>query len=265
MKRNHIGFFAAVGLAFVLSACDDSTSSNGDALAESSSSVASSSSETVASSASHSAEAYCQQAAANCGTFTDYRDGREYRWTKIGTQIWLGENLDYSGDDGNGNRAYTIGNCPGGQNVADTSVCNRMGRHYRWVDVMVVDTVYKVKILEAGVVTVPHQGICPAGWHVPRLAEWETLLNTVKADLALATAAEAGEYLFVYAATGIDYYAFGNYPDERYNMPSYFWTADYSTSSPFKATGMEFSYLASSALSTNSEKSTTMFVRCVKN
>lgn len=31
----------------------------------------------------------------NCGTFIDERDGREYRWTKIGSQVWMAENLAF--------------------------------------------------------------------------------------------------------------------------------------------------------------------------
>jgi uncharacterized protein (TIGR02145 family) len=34
------------------------------------------------------------------GTFTDERDGKQYEWVEIGDQVWMSENLAYTGDNG---------------------------------------------------------------------------------------------------------------------------------------------------------------------
>jgi uncharacterized protein (TIGR02145 family) len=77
--------------------------------------------------------------------FTDSRDGKVYKVVKIGTQIWMAENLAYKPN---------IGNCWAYDNK-ESNVAT-YGYLYDW------ETANKA---------------CPKGWHLPSDAEWTQLID----------------------------------------------------------------------------------------
>lgn len=90
-------------------------------------------------------------------TFVDARDGYRYQQVCLGAQTWMAENLQF--------------NVPGSicyENL--TANCTKYGRLYTRPQALAGN---------ATSVTMPSgiRGACPAGWHVPSVAEWTALAN----------------------------------------------------------------------------------------
>jgi uncharacterized protein (TIGR02145 family) len=161
------------------SVVSSSSSAPGSSSVVSSSSSAPSSS-SVASSSSSSLSARCNTAG-NCGTFTDSRDSKSYRWTKIGDQVWMAENLDFGTYIANGNGTnQTDATTTSAQKYCygdNESNCTTYGGLYQWHTVMALP--FSCNSTDVGtapcIVNTPHRGICALGWHVPTQEEWTTL------------------------------------------------------------------------------------------
>ncbi len=113
-------------------------------------------------------------------TITDSRNGKVYHTALIGNQCWLRENMDI------GTRI------DGSQPQADNSTiekycyddnpdnCSTFGGLYQWNEAMQYVTNQGTK------------GICPSGWHIPTLEEFQTLGEAVGGDGNALKAASQG-------------------------------------------------------------------------
>ncbi len=110
---------------------------------------------------------------------TDTRDNQVYKTVKIGDQVWMAENLNYSVNPGE--QSW----CGGGESeTTNEGDCSVYGRLYTWaaaVDKSEDECGYGLECDLSGAKNEKGEvrGVCPEGWHLPDTTEWETLLATV--------------------------------------------------------------------------------------
>jgi len=102
------------------------------------------------------AKAEAEAAAGAKGSFTDTRDNKTYKTAKIGTQVWMAENLNFEAKEGS--MCY--------DNKPDN--CKKYGRLYNWEIA---------------------KNACPSGWKLPSNEEWNKLTEVVGGEN------NAGKYL----------------------------------------------------------------------
>lgn len=143
------------------------------------------------------------------GTFTDDRDGKQYEWVEIGDQVWMSENLAYTGDNGyqtnitleDGEEAW-ISETKGAWCYYDDDPMNETsyGVLYQW---------------EAAV------HACPEGWHLPTYTEMSDLKDHLRQEYVVSgyyvnstALCLATDYDWTYSEVQL---AVGNddYPDDR--------------------------------------------------
>lgn len=126
---------------------------------------------------------------ANTGTLMDY-DNNEYAWVRIGSQVWMAENLAVT-HYANGKR---INN---GKNINEGTIENKtkywVAYNHELKNKNVYGLLYTWTAALNGqsygsVMHKPIQGICPDNWHVPHDKEWQELeqfLGVPEAELDL--------------------------------------------------------------------------------
>ncbi|SHH68533.1 major paralogous domain-containing protein [Fibrobacter sp. UWH9] len=129
----------------------------------------------------------------------DSRDNQEYRTVKIGSQIWMAENLSFAAEE---SWCYTRFGYD----------CRKYGRFYNW-DVA--------------------KNVCPAGWHLPTAEEFDLLFESVGGRDSAAVKLKSAEGWSHYG-NGSDEYGFNATPSgfrdyrgrfDRQTLYAYLWSA----------------------------------------
>ncbi len=111
-------------------------------------------------------------------TLTDGRDGQVYKTVVINNRVWMAENLNYK---------YYHKTARSFCYNADTANCKKYGRLYTWSAALDSAGFFSnecwgcgdgSEIKAAGRV----RGVCPDGWHLPNMVEWQDLMYYVGED-----------------------------------------------------------------------------------
>lgn len=111
------------------------------------------------------------------GELVDSRDGKVYKTVQIGEQVWMAENLRYAD-------SATTPSLKGRTSCYKDrpEMCDHIGLFYTWA--AAIDSVKLAtdpeNPLDCGYehkcgITGPVQGICPEGWHLPTMDEYDAL------------------------------------------------------------------------------------------
>jgi uncharacterized protein (TIGR02145 family) len=198
------------------------------------------------------------------GTFIDDRDGKTYKWVKIGTQTWMAENLNYNA---NGSK------CGNDSSLSDatTSTCDTYGRLYNWATAMALDSTYNFTLYSG---SEKRQGVCPAGWHLPSNAEWTTLINFGGSSSKAGTKLKATNGWDSHSGTpaGTDDYGFAALPGGNgFSDGSFRYVGEFGiwwTSSGYSANlaynqGIRYDFESAGGIS-NDYKSSLSSIRCLQ-
>ena len=169
-------------------------------------------------------------------------DGISYRTIKIGTQLWMAENLN------------TI-HYENGENIIsccydrDTAFCRKYGRLYTW------------DAIDIGADLDGLTNICPTGWHVSTDEDWDIMLEFIGGFNNAGSVLRRGEYSDFNLQCG------GNYQSELdifsfIDRNTYFWTStEYSSSAAWmRMTGANMKNVNRST----APKEYAFSIRCVK-
>jgi len=107
---------------------------------------------------------YCSNGTIKEYGFVADDDGQEYKTVVIGSQTWMAENYNYDVD---GSICYDY----------DDYNCSVYGRLYDWMTAMALPS--NCSSRSCADLVMERKDICPIGWHIPDIDDWNILINTV--------------------------------------------------------------------------------------
>ena len=171
------------------------------------------------SSSSQSGNSSAIEVVVDSGYVTDSRDGRRYKWVKIGTQTWMAENLDFGTRiNESESRDQSTATAMNAQKYCyddDTVKCAIYGGLYQWHTALALAQSCDTSSCASQISSL-HRGICLEGWHIPSQSEWETFRRYVDAANGGETNDEGkslkGKSGWLYGGAGTDNYGWNGLP-----------------------------------------------------
>jgi uncharacterized protein (TIGR02145 family) len=208
-----------------------------------------------------------------------YYSGQVYNTVTIGSQVWLKENLNVGtminsltgGDDGDGNQTKNliIEKYCYNDNV-DIDYCATYGGLYQWAEaVQYLNGATNISSPDPAFLG-NVQGKCPTGWHIPTIAEFQTLKAAASGNALKAvgqgngTGTNTSGFSALLAGDRVNEFNFGNLGNSTYFWSSTEKTAEYSG---YDATFALFLYLYDNEIISDigvDSKGLGFSVRCLK-
>jgi uncharacterized protein (TIGR02145 family) len=123
-------------------------------------------------------------------------DIKDYGTVQIGSQTWMAKNWG----------CYVTGSVCYKNDPAN---CAKYGHLYDWATTMALNASCNSSSC-ASQIKAKHQGICPSGWHIPSVDDWEELVYFVESNNGCSNC--AASYLKTSEWGGIDDYGFSALP-----------------------------------------------------
>lgn len=106
----------------------------------------------------------------------DGRNKKQYRIAKLGSLLWMLDNLNYGSvirsSETPSIKSRAEGSCP----LDQDTLCETLGMRYQWAEALDLEPTCNSKSCLSAKDSLP-TGICPDGWRLPRDQEWLDLAN----------------------------------------------------------------------------------------